>query len=105
MRTTLFIIALSIALCAKAQKVFSTPTESQADVKVFVVDKEYRADIIVFRTDREYRAKASENKGIWYFTDKASRAEKKIYFVDKDYRADLKTANIAQAGKTTLKST
>ena len=45
---------------------------------------------MVYRTDKEYRAKDTENKGIWFFTDKAYRADKKIFFVDHEYQADLK---------------
>ena len=59
-------------------------------MKVFVVDNEYQADVVVYRTDKEYRAKDTENKGIWFFTDKAYRADKKIFFVDHEYQADLK---------------
>jgi hypothetical protein len=54
------------------------------------VDSEYRADLVVYKTDKEYRAKASENKGIWFFTDKQYRADKKVYFTDNEYQADLK---------------
>ena len=87
----LFAVAVVLAgvQTAFGQKVFSADSQYQADVKVFVVDKEYRADI-VSRTDKPYRAKAGENKGIWYFCDKAYQADKKVFFVDKEYQADLK---------------
>lgn len=93
MKYSRFILAL-IAFMAMScevysQKVYSTKDEYQADIKVFVVDKEYQDDLIVFKTDKDYRAKASENKGIWFFTDKDYRADKKIFFVDREYRADL----------------
>jgi hypothetical protein len=84
-----FILLLTVG-AAFGQKIYSTNHQYQADVKVYVVDSEYRADLVVFKTDKEYRAKASENKGIWFFSDKQYRADKKVYFVDSEYQADLK---------------
>lgn len=65
---------------ASAQKVYSTNSQYQADVKVFVVDHEYQADLIVYKTDKDYRAKKNENKGIWFFTTKEYQADKKVFF-------------------------
>lgn len=70
-------MALTTALDANAQKVYSVNYEYQADVKVYVVKNEYQAD-------------ARENKGIWYFTKYSYQADKKVYFTDYEYRADLK---------------
>ena len=47
----LFTVLLSI-LCAKAQKVFSTDSQYQADVKVYVVDSEYQADLLVYKAEK-----------------------------------------------------
>lgn len=75
---------------AQAQKVYSVGSGYQADVKVFVVEHEYQADLVVYKTDKDYRAKKGENKGIWFFTEKAYQADKKVFFVDHEYQADLK---------------
>lgn len=87
MRFLFFILFAFLVFGAKAQKVY---TANSADIRIFVVDKEYRADLVVYRTNKESRAKASDNRGIWFFCDKASRADKKVCFVDKEYRANLK---------------
>ena len=88
MRKFLLFAALCFAGSAFAQKIYTTDYSYQADFKVFVVKYEYMADLVVYRTDRECRA--TDNKGIWYFTDKSYRADKKIYFTDYEYQADLK---------------
>ena len=75
---------------AFAQKMYSTTYKSQADIKIYVVNAEYKADIIVYRTEHKYEAVATENKGIWFFTEKNYEADKKVFFVDHEYEADLK---------------
>lgn len=83
------LVVAGTALRAGAQKIYSTGSGYDADLKVYVTDREYRADLVVYRTDREYRAKGSENKGIWFFTERRYNADKKVFFVDHEYQADL----------------
>lgn len=84
------IFSIIMATSGKAQKIYSVPYESQANVKVYVTEYESQADLIVYKADYESRAKKNENKGIWYFVDYPSRADVKIFFVDYPSRADLK---------------
>ena len=72
---------------ALAQKVFSAKYANQADVLVFVVDYENQADLKVFKV--EYTNQATDNKGLWFFTQYTNQADKKIYFVDYKNQADL----------------
>lgn len=74
----------------KAQKIYTTDREYQAEIKVFVVNSQYQADLLVYKTDKEYKARSSENKGIWFFVKQPYQSDKKIYFTDKSYKADLK---------------
>ena len=89
-RMMMMLIGTCLSGHCNAQKIYSVDHGYQADVKVFVADAEYKADLVVFKTNREYRAKKEENKGIWFFTDRAYQADKKVYFVDRAYQADLK---------------
>lgn len=79
---------LLICLFAKAQTVFSTQYQSDAQVKVFVVDYASDADLVVYRA--QYKSDAGDNNGVWFFTDYASDAKKKIFFVKYASDADLK---------------
>lgn len=60
-----------------AQKVFSVPYPSQADLKVFAVKHESQADLCVFR---EKNASASRgNYGHWHFTAYPAQADTRVY--------------------------
>lgn len=84
-------LILSILMMATAftfaQKVYSTDSRYDADIKVYVVDSRYDADLIVYKCDSRYDA--TGNKGLWFFVDSRYDADKKIYFVDSRYDADL----------------
>lgn len=64
MKQLLVIILLTAAawLPANAQKVYSTGSAYQADIKVYVVEHEYQADLVVYKTDRPYRAEKKTTK-------------------------------------------
>lgn len=83
------LVVAGASLRAGGQKIYSTGSGYDADLKVYVTEREYRADLVVYRTDREYRAKGSENKGIWFFTERRYNADKRVFFVDHEYQADL----------------
>jgi hypothetical protein len=74
--------------CARAQKVFSVPYPSQADVKVFLVKYESQAELCVFR--EKNASAASGNEGHWHFTRYPAQADLKVYFVAYEAQADLK---------------
>ena len=79
---------LLFPMLSSAQKMFSVPYVSQADVKVFVVDYESQADLKVFKVD--YQSQVKGNEGLWYFVTYQSQADKKIFFVDYQSQSDLK---------------
>lgn len=60
-----FIVLLQTQI--KAQKIFSTPYSSQADLKVYVVKYESQADLKVFKVD--FESQATGNEGLWYFVN------------------------------------
>ena len=99
MKKYLISILLTGSLSANAQKIFSVPYGSQADVKVYVVKYESQADLKVFKVP--YESKAKGNDGNWFFTKYPSQAKKKIFFVSHESQADLKiffVGNRSQAG-------
>ena len=59
------LIAVGLSIQADAQKVFSTDSKYDADVKVFVANSKYDADLVVFKCTSKYDAK--DNKGLWFF--------------------------------------
>ena len=69
MRNLLFVVFVALAPFVKAQSIFSTQYESQAEVTVFVVDYESQADLLVHKV--KY----------------ASQADIKIFFVDYESKA------------------
>jgi len=83
----LFAIVFSVTMHLSAQKVYSTDSKYDADVKVFVADSKYDADLIVYKCSSKYDADG--NKGLWYFVDSKYDADKKIYFVSSKYDADI----------------
>lgn len=83
-----FIVLLIQGGIVKAQKIYSTNYDYQADIKVFVVSHDYKADLLVYKVDAEY--KAVNNKGLWFFVDNDYQADKKVFFTNHDYQADLK---------------
>jgi hypothetical protein len=87
MKTLIFSLMMLAAAFSFAQKVYSTDSRYDADIKVFVVDSKYDADLIVYKCDSRYDA--TGNKGLWYFADSRYDADKKIFFVDSRYDADL----------------
>lgn len=98
------IISILVLFCfsnqARAQKVFVTNSEIQANVKVYVVNYESQADLVVYKTQNEIDARG-KNNGVWYFTKNAVNADKKIYFVKNEIQSQLKiyyTKNKIQAG-------
>jgi hypothetical protein len=85
LRVSLLFLLLSPALYA--QRVFSVPYESQADVKVFVAEYESEADLKVYKV--QYESQTGKNNGRWFFTEYASQAEKQIFFVEYKSQADV----------------
>ena len=54
-----FVVAILLLLDAgvvRAQKVYSTNHDYQADVKVYFVDHEYQADLKIYFVNNEYQA-------------------------------------------------
>jgi len=88
MRNLLFVVFVVLAPFVKAQSIFSTQYESQAEVTVFVVDYESQADLLVHKV--KYASQAKGNEGLWYFVDYSSQADKKIFFVPYASQADIK---------------
>lgn len=83
----LFSVLFWITFSSTAQKVYSTDSKYDADVKVYVADSKYDADLIVYKCSSKYDA--DDNKGLWYFVDSKYDADKKIYFVSSKYDADI----------------
>lgn len=81
------LIFSSLLFSSNAQKVFSTDSKYDADVKVFVADSKYDADLIVYKCSSKYDADG--NKGLWFFADSKYDADKKVFFVSSKYDADL----------------
>lgn len=80
------------------QVLFSTPYESEADLKVFLVKTITQADLLVYRVDNSIQATGD---GLWYLTDIRTKAKKKIYFVNTVTKADLRiyyVDNLSQRG-------
>ena len=44
--------------------------------------------LVVYKT--KYSSEATDNKGVWYFTQYKSEAKKKIYFTEYSSEADVK---------------
>ena len=92
-RKHLFSSLLAIIVClifsnrGSAQVVYSCKDKYDANVKVYVVSSKSDADLVVYKAKDKYDA--SDNKGIWFFTEDKYDAKKKIYFVDSKYDADL----------------
>jgi len=88
MRNLLVVALVGLTSVGKAQSVFSTKYESQAEVKVFVVDFESQADLLVCKV--KYSSQAIGNEGLWFFEEYSSKADKKIFFVSYASQADVK---------------
>jgi hypothetical protein len=91
-------LLLFIPFRSHAQKVYSVPYESQADVKVYVVKYESQADLKVFKVPHESQAK--DGAGHWFFTKYPGQADKKIFFVSYEGQADLKIFFVPYPSKT-----
>jgi hypothetical protein len=70
MRNLFVVVLIALTPFAKAQSIFSTQFESQAEVTVFVVDYESQADLLVHK--EKYSSQAKGNEGLWYFVDYSS---------------------------------
>ena len=88
MRNLLVVALIGLTSVGKAQSVFSTKYESQAEVKVFVVDFESQADLLVCKV--KYPSQAKGNEGLWFFEEYSSKADKKIFFVSYASQAEVK---------------
>jgi len=80
-----FLLFLSGSI--KAQKIYSSDSRYDADIKIFVVDSRYDADLLVYKTESRYDA--TGNEGLWHFVESKYDADKKVYFSDSRYDADL----------------
>ncbi len=87
MKKLVCLAILAISFSYNSQTVYSVSSKYDADVKVFVASSKYDADLVVYKCTSKYDA--TDNKGLWFFTDSKYDAKKKVFFCDSKYDADL----------------
>ncbi len=93
------LLIFSLFHSVKAQKVFSTKSTYEAEIKVFVVEFASQADLLVCEVDDV--SQAEKNEGRWFFVHSENAMAKKICFIDNAFQADLRVyfvKNCSQAG-------
>jgi|AntRauTorckE6833_2_1112554.scaffolds.fasta_scaffold08698_3 hypothetical protein len=99
-------ILLLIASCVKAQVIFQTDYQTQADYLIYSAKDKWDTDILVYWSESKLRATKDYQDGIWYktkyksqaditidSTSYKSKARVSIYVINDKFRAGAKSKN------------